>query len=66
MRSKSEVVGTLPSVAQLLESIKNQASAFNLVSDQGTPHTKDDTEPPIATARRSYRARGTIQRKNND
>ncbi len=55
MRSKSEVVGTLPSVAQLLESIKNQASAFNLVFDQGTPHTKDDAEPPIATARRSYR-----------
>jgi len=51
MRSKSEVAGTLPSVAQLLESIKNQASAFNLVFDQGTPPTEDDAAdrhgPPV-------------------
>jgi hypothetical protein len=42
-------------VAQLLESIKNQVSAFNPVFDEGTPHTEDHAEPPIATARRSYR-----------
>jgi hypothetical protein len=31
MRSKSEVVGTLRSVPQFLESIKNQASALDLM-----------------------------------
>jgi hypothetical protein len=35
MRSKSEVVGTLPSLAQLLESIKDQASAFDPAFGQG-------------------------------
>jgi hypothetical protein len=58
MRSKSEVVGTLPSVAQLLESIKNQPAAFNPVFGQRALHPKDDAEPPSATARWSTPPRG--------
>jgi hypothetical protein len=41
MCSKSEVVGTHTSVAQFLESIKNQPAAFNPVFDQGAPHITD-------------------------
>jgi hypothetical protein len=33
MRSKSEVAGTLASMAQFLESIKNQPSAFGLAAE---------------------------------
>jgi hypothetical protein len=46
MRSKSEVVGTLQSVPQFLESIKNQASSLDLMFGRGE-HSVDRSQSSI-------------------
>src|ERR1700716_2536808 len=52
MRSKSDVVGTPRSVAQLLELLKNQASVLDLMFGRGEHATR-----PVWKARNDHRVR---------